>query len=128
MENGKLEVGSKIQYVNKIIRMSDGSIMIARVLLDDRFQSETYLNVYRPMEIIHDYEGVFMRKWIPPSDDDVFSVPLAKIMNISNPSKKFIDKYGGFIDGEYSEYDFGASEDEDHGEEYAAPEEEKILH
>jgi len=102
--DGKVPEGTNLSYKDKIVTLVNGSIIIGRVLVEDDYQEAEALCVYRPMEIFDDDQSIFMRKWIPPSDDDVYYIPFNKIMTVSAPNKLVHDSFSKMIKGDYSVY------------------------
>lgn len=96
-----------IQYIDKIIKLLDGSLLIARVLiLDEEDVGNIY--VHSPMEIWYDYEeNVELHAWIKHSDDLVYTIPMMNVINISTPERLLGIKYANgftFEGDEHSDF------------------------
>jgi hypothetical protein len=87
----------EIKYIDKIICLDTGDILIGRILTGG-LNETNFIHVYKPMLIQDDMEGnVIMRTWIPESSDDVFSIPIVKIVNISNPHDAFSREFSKIL-------------------------------
>jgi hypothetical protein len=87
----------EIKYIDKIICLDNGDILIGRILTDG-LNETNFIHVYKPMIIQDDMEGnVIMRVWIPESRDDVFSIPIMKVVNISNPHEAFSKEFSKIL-------------------------------
>lgn len=96
-----------IQYIDKIIKLLDGSLLIARVLiLDEEDVGNIY--VHSPMEIWYDYEeNIELQAWIQHSDDIVYTIPMMNVVNISTPARLLGIKYANrftFEGNEHSDF------------------------
>lgn len=120
-----------ISYVDKLITLENGSILIGRVLIDPKFSKEQSISIYRPFEIYDDNVQVYMRKWVPAAVDDIYQIPTIKIINISNPTKDFVDYFNEIVTQEYNNSYFTDNinvGDEDESEYQMIDEEKKKLH
>lgn len=82
-----------IKYVDKVITLANGSTLVGRLLTDEKYASDNLVAVYRPMEVTHNSEDMFLRQWIAASSDIVYFIPISLILNVANPSAVFIDAY-----------------------------------
>ena len=85
-----------INYVDKIIKLDDGTTLIGRVLIfEDDDQDDDNLHVHSPMLLWYEYDEVEVKfqKWVLESDDLIYAVPLHKVMNISTPERIVGIKY-----------------------------------
>lgn len=94
----------QLRYVDKLVMLDNGSLLIGRILIDDKYKIPEAIAVYRPMQILRSETDVFMRKWIPPSQDDVFMIPMARILTMTNPNSIFVKSFEEVISGTNSEY------------------------
>jgi len=113
-----------LKYIDKVITLVNGSILIGRVLVDEEYLNEHSITVFRPMEVIDDSVDVYLRKWIGPSKDDVYYIPLEKILNVSNPNNMFLSSFENILNKDYSEYQ---SNDENSEEMEDAFDEEEVY-
>lgn len=97
-----------IQYVDKIIKLVDGSMLIARLLMLEEGADPIDLYVHSPMEIWYDYEeNVELHAWIKHSDDLVYTIPIMNVVNISTPERLLGIKYANgftFEGDEHSDF------------------------
>ena len=78
--------------VEKLILLETDEILIGKVIMNHE-HNESLVLIYRPVAIIQDNDGTTLRPWIPESKDDVFFIPLTKILNVSNPKDDYVKAY-----------------------------------
>lgn len=93
-----------LRYVDRLIMLNNDSILIGRILIDQKYKVENAVAVYRPLQIIKDEEDVYMRKWIQPSSDDVYIIPMSQILTMATPNPMFVETFGQIISGPYNDY------------------------
>lgn len=94
----------RLKYVDRLIMLNNSATLIGRVLIDDKYKVENAVAVYRPLQIFNEEHDVFMRKWIPPSQDDVFIIPMAQILTMATPNPLIVKSFSDIIAGTYNEY------------------------
>lgn len=94
----------QLKYVDRLIVLNNTSTLIARLLVDEKYKVENAVAVYRPLQIFNEDHDVFMRKWIPSSNDDVFIIPMSQILTMASPNPMIVQSFADIIKGSYNEY------------------------
>jgi hypothetical protein len=86
---------TELKYADKIVMLDNGVMLIARLILDSNNDNENFIFMMNPMDIVEDLEtgDLFFKTWIPASKDKLFTIPVVKILNISEPSDAVLDSY-----------------------------------
>jgi len=99
------ENAERLQYADRLIVLNNNALLIARILVDQKYKMENAIAVYRPLQIFADDEDIFMRKWVPTSSDDVYVIPMGQIMTMATPNE-FVNKtFQNIIMNSYSNDD-----------------------
>lgn len=82
------------QPVAKLIKLNDTSLLVCRVLPSTQ-PDPVFVSMWKPYETFNNYQTgqVYIRPWIPESDDEVFLIPVTRITNVSNPDPRFLEMY-----------------------------------
>ena len=82
-----------MQYVDKLIYLDGGVLLMGRILVNHN-DTESFVCVFRPAEIcIDELAQTTMRPWIPESEDDFFTIPVGKVLNVCAPKSEILDAY-----------------------------------
>lgn len=97
-----------IMFMDRIIRLIDGSLLIGRLILDKKKDNENFIYVYIPLLLTMNDDGdVYMEHWIPMSKDVVYPIQIKNVLGVSRPDDELSIRYSNgfevneFLDSEY---------------------------
>lgn len=101
----------ELHYIDKILVLNNGATILARILVDEQYKIDGAIAIFRPMEIVDAITEVYIKKWVVGTSDDVLTIPISKITNISNPDKVFSEAYNKAITVNYIKYQMTVNSD-----------------
>ncbi len=100
----KKKTKKKVILTDRLIKLLDGTLLLGRLILDDKNDNKKFLYVHIPLEVfIDDYGSVFLEHWIPVSKDAVYTIQIKNVVNISQPDDELSKRYNdGFKTNNYN--------------------------
>ena len=89
------EEENKLIGVDRVVHLDGDVFVIARLILDQSKQTNKFLDMLMPKVILfdEDEDTFILVDWNVHSDDEVFRVPISKVLTVSNPTEELLALY-----------------------------------
>jgi hypothetical protein len=93
MSNEKEEL--KITFLDKVVKLSNGTTIMGRLILNPERDNENFIYIINPIELSvnMDGSGWTWRSWLPFSKSSIITIPVTKLLCVTEPNEDVLMEY-----------------------------------